>query len=134
MPNLEHLAGGPHIFCFTHEIRSNVFLRCLMPIFNRDSKRHIGKCFDIENLANCFRYRIERFFATLSVCTSNHMFRRAILDKLPECIIENFLKFKNEGNFKIFKNHNSDLSQKSPEPNMFTTPNQQTLCIETNIF
>ena len=34
------------------------------------------------------------------------MFGRVIWDKLPE------------GNFEVFKNHEGDLSQKSPEPNM----------------
>ena len=45
------------------------------------------------------------------------MFGRAIWDKLPECIFENF-------KFKIFKNHEDDLSQKSPEPNMWLLVNQ----------
>ena len=47
------------------------------------------------------------------------MFRRAIWDKLPESILK-ILKLpqKNEGNFKIFKNHEGDLSENSPEPNM----------------
>ena len=43
--------------------------------------------------------------------TSNHMFNRAIWDKLPECIP------------KIFKNHESDLTQTSPEPNMWLLVN-----------
>ena len=38
----------------------------------------------------------------------------------------------------MFKNHKGDLSQKSPEPKMcdywLITPNEQTLCIGTNIF
>ena len=38
----------------------------------------------------------------------------------------------NEGNFKIFKNHGGDLSQKLPEPNMWLLINQtkptNTLC------
>ena len=47
------------------------------------------------------------------------MFRREISDKLPECIFENFeLAEYNEGNFRISKNGESDLSQKAPEPNM----------------
>ena len=40
------------------------------------------------------------------VSSSNHMFGRAIWDKSPE------------GNFKIFKNYDGDLSQESPEPDM----------------
>ena len=43
--------------------------------------------------------------------TSNHMFNRAIWDKLPECIS------------KIFKNHEGDLTQTSPEPNMWLLVN-----------
>ena len=41
------------------------------------------------------------------------MFGRAIWDKMPECIFENFEYFK------IFKNHKGDLSLKLPEPNMW---------------
>ena len=48
------------------------------------------------------------------------MSRKAIWDKLPECIFENFEIIRlNEGNFKIFKYHKDDLSQKDPEPNMW---------------
>ena len=36
-----------------------------------------------------------------SISTSNHMFRRAIWDQLPECIFENL---------KISKNHEGDSS------------------------
>ena len=46
------------------------------------------------------------------------MFGRAIWDKLPECIFENAGVKRN---FKIFKNHEGNLSQKSPEPNMWFT-------------
>ena len=38
----------------------------------------------------------------LLICPSNHMFGRAVWDQLTECI------------FKILKNHDDDLSQKSP--------------------
>ena len=47
------------------------------------------------------------------ISASNNMFGRAIWDKLPECIFENFL-----GNFKIFKNRKGNLCQKSPESDM----------------
>ena len=49
------------------------------------------------------------------------MFGRAIWDKLPECIFENFeiTRVQNEGNFKIFKNHARDLSPKLPEPILY---------------
>ena len=53
------------------------------------------------------------------------MFERAIWDKFPEC------------NFKILKNHKDDLSQNRPNQTCdywLVTPNQQTFCIETNIF
>ena len=49
-----------------------------------------------------------------SISTSNHLFGRAIWDKLPECIFENF------ENYWLLVN--------------YTKPNKQTLCIETNIF
>ena len=39
------------------------------------------------------------------------MLGTAIWEKLPEC------------NFKIFENHKDDLSQKSPEPNMWLLVN-----------
>ena len=50
-------------------------------------------------------------------------------DKLPECIFEN--------SEKVFKNHEADLSQKTPEPNMLlliSDSKRKSLCIETNIF
>ena len=47
------------------------------------------------------------------------MLGMAIWDKIPKCIFENFeiarVIFK-EGNFKIFKNQEGHLSQKSHEP------------------
>ena len=43
------------------------------------------------------------------------MFGRAIWDKLPECILENFEMARVKCDFKIFKNHDDDLSQISPE-------------------
>ena len=48
---------------------------------------------------------------------SNHVFGSAIWDKFSECIFENFEIFK------IFKNHDGDLSQKSPETNMWLLVN-----------
>ena len=45
------------------------------------------------------------------VSSSNHMFGRAIWDKSPE------------GNFKIFKNYDGDLSQEPPEPDMWLLVN-----------
>ena len=47
------------------------------------------------------------------ISSSDHMFGRAIWDKLPEYIFENFeIARLNEDNFKLFKNHEGDLSQK----------------------
>ena len=57
------------------------------------------------------------------ICTSNYMFLRATRDKLLECIFENF---------EIFKNHDGDLSKTCGYG--LITSNQQTFCIETNIF
>ena len=53
----------------------------------------------------------------------NHMFKRETYDKLPKCIF---------CNLKILKNHKGDLSQKSPETNMWLLVNHtkltNTLC------
>ena len=48
---------------------------------------------------------------------------RAIWDKSPEYIFENFeiARIKRE-QFKIFKNHEGDLSEKLPEPNITEVP------------
>ena len=52
------------------------------------------------------------------------MFGRVILDKLPKYIFENFeIARESETNFKILKNHEGDLSQKWPEPNMWLLVN-----------
>ena len=58
-------------------------------------------------------------FYLITIFTSNPMFQRAIWDKLPEYIFK-ILKLpeKNEGNYKIFKIHDGDLSTKYPEPKM----------------
>ena len=52
------------------------------------------------------------------------MFGRAIWEKLSECIFANskFQNFQNQ-NFKIFKNYESDLSQKLPELRMWLLVN-----------
>ena len=46
----------------------------------------------------------------MKISTSNHMFERAIWDKLAECI------FENSGNFKICENHEYGLPQNCSEP------------------
>ena len=56
------------------------------------------------------------------------MFGRAICDKLPECIFENF---------KISKNHEDDLSKNCLNETCdywLITPSQQKIWIQTNIF
>ena len=47
------------------------------------------------------------------------MFGRAIWNKFSEFIFENFeIARVKRGNFKFFKHHAGDVSQKLPEPNM----------------
>ena len=84
---------------------------------------------------------LSNFWRTLEIpliSTTNHMSERTIWDILPECIFKNFeIARMKEGNFKIFKNYESDLSQKSLNETCdywLITPNLQTLCIGTNIF
>ena len=67
----------------------------------------------------------ESSFKKIKIITINHMFRMVIWDKLP-----NFY-------FKIFKIHESDLSPKSFETNMWLLVNHTKptkFCVETNIF
>ena len=67
------------------------------------------------------------------------MFWRAIWDKLPECIFENFEVVRvKRGQFQSFQKITRMIYPKN-RPNQtcgywLITPNQQTLCIETNIF
>ena len=43
----------------------------------------------------------------------------SIWNKMPKCIFENFETDRvKKGNFKNFKNHEGDLHQKLPEPNL----------------
>ena len=45
-----------------------------------------------------------------TICTSNHMFGRAVWDKLPEWIFENFeIARVKRGQFQIFKNHEGNV-------------------------
>ena len=70
------------------------------------------------------------------ISTSNNMFGRTIWECRGQIARVHFWKFC-EGNFKIFKNHEGNLSPKSPNQTCgywLITPNQQTFCIETNIF
>ena len=47
------------------------------------------------------------------------MFGRAIWNKLPKCIFENFeIARVQRGQFQNFKNYEGDLFQKLHEPNM----------------
>ena len=61
-----------------------------------------------------------------AICTSNHMFRREIYDKLPESIFENIkiLKIARVIYPKNFPNQTCS--------HWLITPNQKALCIETN--
>ena len=54
-----------------------------------------------------------------TISTSNHIFARAIWDKLPEYIFVNFeITLVKRGQFQIFKNDEGDLCPKLPETNM----------------
>ena len=72
------------------------------------------------------------------VCSSNHMQWRAIWDKLPECIFENFeIDPVKQGQFQFSKitrviYPKNRLNQ--TRDYWLITLNQQTLYIETNIF
>ena len=67
------------------------------------------------------------------------MFWRTIWDKLPYCIFENFeIARVKRGQFQNFEKIMSVIYPKN-RPNQacdywLITPNQETLCIETNIF
>ena len=67
----------------------------------------------------------------ISISTSNHMFGRAIWDKLPECISENFEFSKCSEITRVICSSNC--------PNqtcgyLLITSNQEKLCTEMNIF
>ena len=66
------------------------------------------------------------------------MFVRAIWDKLPECIFKIYLIQIHEGNFEVFKRVFTRVIYPKSRPNqtwsLVITLNQQTLCIETDIF
>ena len=67
--------------------------------------------------------------------TRNHMFGRVIWDKLPECVFENFgIAWAISKFSKITR---VIYPQNCPNQTCgywLITPNQQTLCIQTNIF
>ena len=74
-----------------------------------------------------------------SISTSNHMFERVIWDKLPKCIFEKFWNClgKKRANSKISKIIKVIYIKYFPNricDYWLITPNQQTLCIETNIY
>ena len=64
------------------------------------------------------------------ISTSNHMFGRGIRDKLPECIftraISKLSKITRVNYLKNYPNQTCNY--------WLITPNEQTLCVETNIF
>ena len=74
---------------------------------------------------------INSSFMCYLISTANHMFGKAIWDKLPECIFENFeiSKFKKIKSLIYSKNH-----AKLTFGYWLIARNQQTLCIETNMF
>ena len=82
------------------------------------------------------------FLKCSKIGTSNHMFGRAIWNKLSDYIFENFefginCPSKTRAISKFSKN--GSLIYPNYRPNKtcsywLITPNQQTLCIETNIF
>ena len=72
-----------------------------------------------------------------SISTSNHMFGRAIWDKLPKCIVENFeIAWVKQGQLQNFKKITSMIYSKSCLNQLcdywLNTPKQQTLWSETN--
>ena len=83
----------------------------LSPIFVADTKTTFG--YNFVAPLNYLKVLTNSYYSIGLVTRhiSNYMFGRVIWDKLPEC------------NFKIFKYHNVDLSQKSPEPNMWLLVN-----------
>ena len=59
-----------------------------------------------------------------SISTSNHMFGRAIWDKLPKCIFENFeIAWVKWGQFQNFQKSWGWLLPELPEPNMWLLVN-----------
>ena len=62
------------------------------------------------------------------------MFDRAVWDKLPECIFENFEIARVNRGKKITSVIYSQNCPNQTCDYWLITPNQQTLCIETNIF
>ena len=67
------------------------------------------------------------------------MFRRAIWDKLPECVFANFeIPRVKQGQFQSFSKITRVIYPTNRQNQAcyywLITPNQQILCIETNIF
>ena len=68
-----------------------------------------------------FNYQSLITTSTEIISTSNHMFGRAIWDKLLEYNFEIFeIARVKRGQFQNFQNHVGDLFQKSPKPNVIT--------------
>ena len=87
-------------------------------------------CLYIVNLYTCVMYIYILladilYWINSSVSTCNHMLEKAIWDKLPECIFENFeiARVINDGHFKIFKNDKGVFSQKFSETNIWLLVN-----------
>ena len=68
-----------------------------------------------------FNYQSLITTSTEIISTSNHMFGRAIWDKLLQYNFEIFkIARVKRGQFQNFQNHVCDLFQKSPKPNVIT--------------
>ena len=85
-------------------------------------RKDIFAClFSVHNIITLLRHeRVKHYMINLLyyvISTSNQMFGRAIWDKLPKCIFENFQ------NSKFSKIASGDLSPKLPEPNMWLLVN-----------
>ena len=95
-----------HIKILSRTIYNYWFFSCTYTLFF---------CWKIESCCHCcspqqIRPQINVQLVLVITC----MFGRVIWDKLPKCIFENF---------KISKNHKSDLSQKLSKPNMWLLVN-----------
>ena len=65
-----------------------------------------------------FLYYYYYYLLQNQISTSNHMFRRANWNKLPECIFGNFgIARLKQGQFQNSQKSRGDSSQKSLEPN-----------------
>ena len=72
-------------------------------ISEKDKARIMNNLFKVKLLA-LFSQLENLLRWLLHICTTNHMFDRAIWDKLPECIFENFeIALVKQGEFQNFQ-------------------------------